>query len=78
MRPEHIAISPEAGDWKGTVGVSEHLGSDTFLHVTVDGLEEPVTVRATGDVDFRYGDTIHMTPDPALIHRFDAAGLRLA
>ena len=78
IRPEHITVSDTAGEWRGTVGVSEHLGSDTFLHVTVDGLEEPVTVRATGDVNFRYGDTIHLTPDPALIHRFDAEGLRLA
>ena len=38
VRPEHIDISTTAGDWKGTVGVAEHLGSDTFLHVHADGV----------------------------------------
>ncbi|MEO9825813.1 MAG: ABC transporter ATP-binding protein [Paracoccaceae bacterium] len=77
IRPEHIAVSSESGTWKGTVGVSEHLGSDTFFHVKVDGLDEPVTVRATGDVAMGYGDTIYLTPDAALIHKFDEQGLRI-
>lgn len=77
IRPEHIAVSSESGTWKGTVGVSEHLGSDTFFHVKVDGLEEAITVRATGDVAMGYGDTIYLTPDPALIHKFDDQGLRI-
>ena len=77
IRPEHIAVSSESGDWKGTVGVSEHLGSDTFFHVKVDGLEEPITVRATGDVAMGYGDTIYLTPDASLIHKFDEKGLRI-
>ena len=76
-RPEHISVSTEGGDWKGTVGVSEHLGSDTFFHVKVDGFEETLTVRAGGDVDLHYGDQIFLTPDPALIHKFDAQGLRI-
>jgi len=76
-RPEHITVSGEEGDWKGTVGVSEHLGSDTFFHVKVEGLEQPLTVRAGGDVDLHYGDTIYLTPDPALIHKFDDKGLRI-
>src|SRR5262249_11998504 len=38
VRPEHLQVSASAGLWKGTVGVAEHLGSDTFLHVNVDGL----------------------------------------
>ncbi len=78
IRPEHITVSSESGDWTGTVGVSEHLGSDTFFHVNVEGFGEPITVRAGGDVDLHYGDTIYLTPDPALIHRFDDKGLRIA
>ncbi|MDJ1009636.1 MAG: ABC transporter ATP-binding protein [Paracoccaceae bacterium] len=77
VRPEHISVSAESGAWKGTVGVSEHLGSDTFFHVTVAGFAEPITVRAGGDVDLHYGDTIYLEPDPALIHKFDANGLRI-
>ena len=79
IRPEHIAVSTEplAGAWSGTVGVAEHLGSDTFIHI--HGIEgcDPMTVRASGDVAVRHGDTVHLTPDPALIHRFDDAGLRM-
>ncbi len=79
IRPEHVAVStePQAGAWSGTVGVAEHLGSDTFIHI--HGIEgcDPMTVRASGDVAVRHGDTVHLTPDPALIHRFDNAGLRI-
>lgn len=77
IRPEHLTVSGESGDWTGTVGVSEHLGSDTFFHVTIDGFANPLTVRAGGELDFKYGETIHLTPDPALIHKFDAQGLRI-
>jgi multiple sugar transport system ATP-binding protein len=74
-RPEHIAISrtPSAGAWKGKVGVAEQLGSDTFLHVHVDGMEL-MTVRTDGDQTFSHGDDVYLTPDPARIYRFDAAG----
>ena len=36
VRPEHITLSTTEGMWKGKVGVAEHLGSDTFLHVHAD------------------------------------------
>ena len=78
IRPEHLHVSSEAGDWQGTVGVSEHLGSDTFFHVTCEGIPEPVTVRVGGEVDLHYGDKVWLTPDPAHLHRFDAEGLRIA
>ncbi len=77
-RPEHIDISRTEGDWQGKVGVSEHLGSDTFLHVHVGDLSpDPITVRAGGEVDARHGDTVYLTPDPSKIHRFGADGLAL-
>ncbi|MCV0428947.1 MAG: ABC transporter ATP-binding protein [Roseibium sp.] len=77
VRPEHLSVSHTDGKWSGKVGVSEHLGSDTFLYVEVDGVSEPVTVRSTGEVGFRHGDTVHLTPDPDKIHRFDNQGLRI-
>jgi multiple sugar transport system ATP-binding protein len=77
VRPEHIAVSTTSGTWEGTVGVSEHLGSDTFFHVNVDGFAEPLTVRATGDVAINYGDKIFLTPDASVIHKFDDKGLRI-
>ncbi len=77
IRPEHIMPSSETGPWQGRIGVSEHLGSDTFFHVHMDGRRDPITVRAGGEVDMRHGDTIYLTPDNARIHKFDAAGQRI-
>ena len=78
IRPEHITASPSEGTWKGRVGVSEHLGSDTFFHVHMEGCADPITVRSGGEVDMHHGDTIYMTPDAGYIHRFDYQGLRIA
>ncbi|MEM7489185.1 MAG: ABC transporter ATP-binding protein [Pseudomonadota bacterium] len=77
IRPEHIDVSDGGGVWEGTVGVAEHLGSDTFFHIHGTGLAETVTVRAPGEVSFRHGDRIQLTPRPDQIHRFDGAGLRI-
>ena len=78
VRPEHIVLGdPDGAPWSGRVGVSEHLGSDTFLHVHGTGLAETITVRADGEVPLRHGDRVGLTPNPERVHRFDAEGLRL-
>ncbi len=77
IRPEHLSLSTDSGLWQGTVGVAEHLGSDTFYHVQVDGLEKPLTVRAPGHVELNYRDKVFLTPDESSMHRFDADGLRV-
>ena len=77
IRPEHIDISTGKGDWEGIVGVSEHLGSDTYFHVTCPAFDAPLTVRASGEVGLTYGSTVHLTPDLTHLHRFDEGGLRL-
>ena len=78
VRPEHFTIAGQQspGAWKGNVGVAEQLGSDTFLHVHVEELGL-MTVRADGERTFGHGDTVWLTPDPARIYRFDAAGQAL-
>ena len=73
VRPEHLEVSGEGGTWRGVVGVSEHLGSDTFLHVKVDGIGT-LTARASGDVPFRHGETVGLSPQEGRIYRFDAEG----
>jgi multiple sugar transport system ATP-binding protein len=75
VRPEHFTLSTKAtpGTWKGKVGVAEQLGSDTFLHVHVEGLGL-MTIRTGGDQTFNHGDDVYLTPDPTRIYRFDAAG----
>ena len=76
IRPEHVTVSKTEGTWKGKVGVAEHLGSDTFIHVHDTGLVDMMTVRISGDIQVRHGDTIYLTPDMEKLHKFDAQGLR--
>ena len=74
VRPEHVQISTSSGLWTGKVGVSEHLGSDTFLHVNVEGQQSPLTVRADGEVQLNYGDTVYLSPEEDKVHKFDNNG----
>ncbi|WP_147127602.1 ABC transporter ATP-binding protein [Shimia ponticola] len=78
IRPEHIDVVESGGAWTGTVGVAEHLGSDTFFHVHDTGLAETLTVRALGNVALNHGDTISLSPRVNEMHRFDDQGLRIA
>lgn len=77
IRPEHTEVSMSKGSWKGRVGVAEHLGSDTFIHVHDTGVADMVTVRVSGDIAVKHGDTVYLTPQVDQIHKFDAQGLRL-
>jgi len=77
IRPEHMALSTTDGAWKGRVSVSEHLGSDTFLHVQTESVGT-LTARADGEFPVRHGDTVWLTPQEDKLHRFDAKGLTLA
>ncbi|MCS0502797.1 ABC transporter ATP-binding protein [Ancylobacter mangrovi] len=72
IRPEHIDIGAD-GPWKGKVGLCEHLGSDTFLKVDVEGIGQ-INVRAGGEVRLRFGDPIGLAPQQDKLHRFDSAG----
>ncbi len=73
VRPEHVSVAQDSGRWTGVVKVAEHVGSDTFLYVTVEAIGD-ITVRVVGEVGARAGSTVHLTPDPARIHRFDKDG----
>ncbi|WP_281976457.1 ABC transporter ATP-binding protein [Pseudorhizobium flavum] len=76
IRPEHFALSHESGLWSGTVTVAEHLGSDTFLHVNVDGIGQ-INARCDGEFEARHGDRIYLTPNETKLHRFDEQGLAI-
>jgi multiple sugar transport system ATP-binding protein len=77
VRPEHCALSLDAGLWSGTATVSECLGSDTFVTVEVDGAG-PVVVRESGILSIAPGTRVRVNPYPDMIHRFDAGGLAMA
>jgi len=76
VRPEHLKIAVTNGAWRGVVGVAEHLGSDTFLHVHTDD-HGTINVRADGEIPVTHGDVVFLTPEPTKIHRFDANGKAL-
>jgi len=77
VRPEHLQISKEQGMWAGKVGVIEHLGSETFLHVHVEKFGT-FTVKAGGDCDLEYGDNVYLSAEPSKILHFDADGITLS
>ena len=72
IRPEHLDIVGD-GPWQGVVGLSEHLGSDTFLKVAVDGIG-PMTVRAGGEVMLKPGDAIALAPQAGKMLHFGTDG----
>ncbi|MBG6165751.1 multiple sugar transport system ATP-binding protein [Labrenzia sp. EL_195] len=78
VRPEHIDVSTTEGAWSGTVGVAEHLGSDTFIHIHGIPGCDPMTARALGDVAVQHGDTVFLTPNSSQIHKFNSEGLRMS
>jgi multiple sugar transport system ATP-binding protein len=66
VRPEHIAISREAGRIAGHVSHVEKLGGETLVYVRTEA-HGMLTVRLFGE----------QTPDDRRSFHFDAAGLRL-
>ena len=77
IRPEHLTVSKTDGLWKGRVGVAEHLGSDTFIHIHDTGLLDVMTARITGNIQVQQDEIIFITPALDQLHRFDSQGVRL-
>ena len=77
VRPEHLAISREAGAIPGRVSHVEHLGGETNVYVRTEphGL---VTVRRFGEAAFAVDEPVHLTPDTARAFHFGGDGRRLA
>jgi len=75
IRPEHFALS--AAGVPVDVVVVEPTGADTQLYCRFNGQEVTATIRDRADC--RPGQRIHLNPDFARAHVFDAAsGQRLA
>ncbi|MGQ5718533.1 ABC transporter ATP-binding protein [Pseudochrobactrum asaccharolyticum] len=73
IRPEHITLDGNSGQWKGSVVHVEQLGADTnvYLDTETAGL---LTVRIFGQYRVEPGTIIYATPDSDKIHRFDGEG----
>ena len=69
VRPEHIKLSQDAGQWQGTIRHVERLGADAILYLDVPDLGEMV-VRAEGETPFAPGMTIWANPVDGAEHRF--------
>jgi multiple sugar transport system ATP-binding protein len=76
-RPEHIDVVAGKGLWNGTIILTEHLGSDSFLHVDA-GDAGRLVVRAPGEFAGKPGDKISLKPHMERMHRFDTAGLAIS
>lgn len=76
VRPEHLAISREAGAIAGRISHVEKLGSETLIYVRAEphGL---LTVRQFGEQDFAVDEAVYLTAEAARAFRFDAGGLRM-
>ena len=73
IRSEHIDVVDSGGKWSGEVVHAEDLGSDNYLFVEV-GSEEPMIVRQDGKLKVALGATVHLSPKPGMLHRFDKDG----
>jgi len=77
VRPEHIAVSADAGDWKGKAVHVEHLGPDTNIYLDTEQAGT-ITARLFGEVQFEAGATLYASAQPRHIYRFDADGKVIA
>ena len=77
IRPEHMTLSRDSGEWQGKIVHVEHLGADTIVYIESEkvGL---ITVRLFGEHAYAADEIVHTSADPAKIHRFDAAGRAIA
>ncbi len=76
IRPEHLQLT--ASGLPGRVTVVEELGSQSFVHVTVEhqGGEEVLVVRDEGETQTGRGDNVHIgVTGPH--HLFDESGQRI-
>jgi multiple sugar transport system ATP-binding protein len=73
IRPEHMTLSHDGGEWQGKIVHVEHLGADTIVYMESEkaGL---LTARLFGEHAYAADEIIHASPDPAKIHRFDKDG----
>ncbi len=76
IRPEHLDIIIGKSGWAGTILLTEHLGSDSFLHVDAGDIGRLV-VRAPGEFGGKPGDKINLKPQADRLHRFDDNGLTI-
>jgi multiple sugar transport system ATP-binding protein len=81
FRPEHIEIVQKASNktLSGKLSYKENLGSDVFLHLSLDGSDDSFIVRAQpneGNTQ-KIGDILHFIPIKGSALVFDSKGQRV-
>ncbi len=73
IRPEHMTLSREGGEWTGKIVHVEHLGADTIVYLDSEkaGL---LTARLFGEHHYETDEIVYATPNSGQLHRFNANG----
>ncbi|GAA4122769.1 ABC transporter ATP-binding protein [Aminobacter aganoensis] len=75
IRPEHLTLAERGKNTlSGVVAMTEHLGSDTYAYVALNGAEETVVARIPGEKTFRPRQEVGVEVDASVIHAFAADG----
>ena len=81
LRPEHLALRPDdtEGCFAGKLTYKENLGSDVFLHLETEGLEQRVVLRVKPHEAnlVKLGQNIFYGAEPGKMILFGADGKRV-
>ena len=79
LRPEHVdaAGTPTPQAMRAHVQLAEHLGDTTYLHVTLTGATEAMTIRTAPENPLKTGDTAYLSFPPQRGFLFDEQGRTL-
>ena len=76
LRPEHLMLE-ENGPIEGTVSVFEHLGGESFVHLTLPD-QQTLVAKLDGELSFKPGDSCRLGIKPDHCHVFDINNIRIA
>jgi multiple sugar transport system ATP-binding protein len=75
IRPEHLKLAARGQKTlSGTVSMTEHLGSDTYAYVALEGAEETLVVRVPGEKAFAPRQEVGVQIDESVVHVFGSDG----
>ena len=79
LRPEHLDATgtPAPQAMRAHVQLAEHLGDTTYLHVTLTGATEAMTIRTAPENPLKTGDTAYLSFPPQRGFLFDEQGRSL-
>jgi multiple sugar transport system ATP-binding protein len=77
LRPEHLSdVSADTAQLDGEVIALEHLGSDTYVHLTCRE-DEPVCIKSAGHTAIKLGQRLSIAVPPHACYLFDDTGTAL-